>query len=268
MMTMASKIPSSVATHRAEQIEARCSIEYAAELEAKFRQTYPPIADYDEYYSSLSDNDATEAIAAYAKVVEAFEEGVEFLEAPTYTPGISRWHLVIDKMMDAIAVVVEQAEEAFLTTTGVIGRDHRLLLSKICLTVAQCKCRILDNAAHVAWAKAAVAADPTYFNAHNILGLGYSNSGRFEIALEATEKANTLLTTFQEDLGDRATTLPERLIWLRNIVNNDCKVTRKWITKDRIGTPLSLWQEMSMERPEKCCDFCMCVAQHYEVRTL
>jgi hypothetical protein len=25
---------------RAEQIEARCSIEYAAELEAKFRQTY------------------------------------------------------------------------------------------------------------------------------------------------------------------------------------------------------------------------------------
>ena len=248
-MTMASKIRSSVATHRSDQIEARCSIEYAAELEAKFRQTYPPIVDYGEYYSSLSDNDATEAIAMYVKVVETFAEGVEFLEAPTHTPGASHWHLVIDKMMDAIAVVVEQAEDAFLTTTGAIGRDHRLLLSKICLTTAQCKDKILDNAAHIAWAKAAVAADPTYFNAYNILGLGYSNGGRFEIALKADEKANA-----------------ERLIWLRN---NDCKVTRKWIsTKDRMGTPLSLWQAMSMKRPEQCCDFCMCVARYYDARTL
>jgi hypothetical protein len=127
-MTMASKFPSSVATHRAEQIEARCSIEYAAELEAKFRQTYPPIADYDEYYSSLSDNDATEAIAAYAKVVETFGEGVEFLEAPAHTSCIPRWHLVIERMMDAIAVVVEQAEDAFLTTTGAIGRDPERLI--------------------------------------------------------------------------------------------------------------------------------------------
>jgi hypothetical protein len=256
-MTMASEILSSNAT-RAEQIETRCSIEYAAELEAIFRQTYPPVVDYDEYYSSLSDNKATEAITAYVKVVETFDKGVEFMDVPTLTPGISRWHLVIDKMMDAIAVVVEKnAEDAFLTTTGEIGRDQRLLLSKICLTAAQCKDKILDNAAHVAWAKAAVAADPTYFNAHNILGLGYSNGGNFEKALEATEKANTLLMAFQEDLGDRATTLPERLIWLRKIVNNDCKALRKWITKDRINTPLSLWHEMSMERPEKCCDFCL-----------
>jgi hypothetical protein len=191
--------------------------------------------------------------------VETFGKGVELLDVPTLTPGISRWHRVIDKMMDAIAVVVEDAflTDAFLTTTGEVGRDQRLLLSKICLTAAQCKSKILDNAAHVAWAKATVAADPTYFNAHNILGLGYSNGGNFEKALEATEKANTLLMIFQEDLGDRALTLPERLISLRKIVNNDCKVTRKLVTKDRIQTPLSLWHDMSMQRPTKSCNFCL-----------
>jgi hypothetical protein len=118
---------------RAEQIEARCSIEYAAELEAKFRQTYPPVVDYAEFSSSLSDNEATEAVTAYVKVVETFGKGVELLDVPTLTPGISRWHRVIDKMMDAIAVVVEDAflTDAFLTTTGEVGRDQRLLLSKI-----------------------------------------------------------------------------------------------------------------------------------------
>lgn len=257
-MTMASEIPLSAAA-RVKQIEARCSMEYAAELEVKFRQrqTFPPSVDYVEYASSLSEKDATKVFDAYAKVVDTFDEGVELLQEPLGTPDISRWHLVMEKMMDAIAVVVEQAEDAFLATTGIIGRDHRLLLAKICLTAAQCKDKTLENAAHLAWAKAAVAADPTYFNAYNILGLGYTNGSRFEKALEVTEKANDLLVASGEIPGERAKNLPYRLAFLRKIINSDCKVTRRSLTKDRSITALELWQEMSMERPERHCDFCL-----------
>lgn len=78
-------------------------------------------------------------------------------------------------MMDAIAAVVEQAEDAFFTTSGTTGRDHRFLLY---------------IAARVAWAKAALAADPTYFNEYivHILALGYLNRGRFEKRLKPPSK--------------------------------------------------------------------------------
>jgi hypothetical protein len=48
---------------------------------------------------------------------------------------------------------------------------------------------------YVVRAKAAIAVDPTCFNAYNHLGLGYMNGCRYEKAVQATEKSNMLLMT-------------------------------------------------------------------------
>jgi hypothetical protein len=237
-----------------EKIEARCTIEYAAELEAKFRLSYPPTMDHDEYLDSLSNKQAKKVESAYEKVSSLFNQAVKLTKAPTGTPGISRWHLVIDKLMDAIAVVVEQAENAFLTT---VGTDHRILLSRVCLTVAQCRGKALDPVGHVAWAKVAVAADPTYFNAYNQLSLGYGNGSDFTRSLEAAEKAQMLLMTVEIAHDARTSTLPSRLEILKKIVQEDCKAARKEIIKDRSGTAVRWWQEMSMELPTRNCAFCL-----------
>jgi hypothetical protein len=243
---------SSVAA-RVEKIEARCTIEYATELEAKFRLSYPPTMNHAEYLKSLSNKQAKKVESAYQKVSSLFNQGIEFTKAPTGTPGIARWHLFIDSLMDAIAVVVEQAENSFLTT---VGTDHRNLLSRVCLSVAQCRGKSLDPAAHVAWAKVAIAADPTYFNAYNQLSLGYGNGNDFAKSLEAAEKAHMLFTTSAHMHETSTTTLPMRLAILKKIVLEDCKDARKEIIQDRSGTAIRWWQEMSMEIPARNCAFC------------
>jgi hypothetical protein len=244
---------SSVAA-RVEKIEARCTVEYATELEAKFRLSYPPEMDYDKYLNSLSNKQAKKVDSAYSKVSSLFNQGVALAKAPTGTPGISRWHLVIDKMMDAIAVIVEQAENAFLTT---VGTDRRTLLSRICVTVSQCRGKALDTASQVAWAKVAIAADPTYYNAYNHLSMGHCHGGDFAKSLEAAEKAQRLLLTSENVHDTPTSTLPMRLKALQKIVNEECKVARKEMTKDRSGAAFRWWQEMSMERPARVCAFCL-----------
>jgi hypothetical protein len=244
---------SSVAA-RVEKIEARCTVEYATELEANFRVSYPPEMDYDAYLNSLSNKQARKVQSAYEKVSSLFNQGVNLSTAPSGTPGISRWHLVIEKMMDAIAVVVEQAENAFLTT---VGTDRRVLLSRICVTVAQCRGKALDTEGQVAWANVAIAADPTYYNAYNHLSMGYCNGGDFAKSLQAAEKAQRLLLANEHSHDTQSSTLPARLKALQKIVNEECKVTRKFMIKDRSGTAVRWWQEMSMERPARNCAFCL-----------
>lgn len=236
-----------------ERIEARCTVAYAQELEAKFRQGYPPMIDYEDYLDSLSNKQAKKVDAAYSKVSAHFNSGITLTSSPTGKPGISRWHLTVDKLLDAIEVVVEQASDAFLTT---VNTDHRNLLCKICLTVAQTRGKALDPSGQVAWAKVAVAADPTYFNAYNQLGLGYMNGGHFKEALAASEQANLLSASYQGP-ETPATTLQGRLGMLRAIVHDKSKSMHKEVILERAPQALRWYQEMGMELPAKRCNFCM-----------
>jgi hypothetical protein len=210
--------------------------------------------EYDAYLKSLSNKQAKKVESAYEKVSSLFNQGVNLTQAPSGTPGISRWHLVIDKLMDAIAVVVEQAETAFLTT---VGTDRRVLLSRICLTVAQCRGKALDTEGQVAWANVAIAAYPTYYNAYNHLSMGYCNGGDFAKSLQAAEKAQRLLLASEHTHDTPSSTLPVRLKALQKIVKEECKVTRRFMTKDRSATAVRWWQEMSMARPARNCAFCL-----------
>jgi hypothetical protein len=63
-----------------------------------------------------------------------------------------------------------KASNAFLTTTGT---DRRRLLSQACCTLAQVHGEQLLPKEQLARAKAAVTADPTYFNCHCHLSQDY-----------------------------------------------------------------------------------------------
>jgi hypothetical protein len=54
--------------------------------------------------------------------------------------------------------------------------------------VAQIGGKFLDPTKHIAWGKAAVAADPEYWNAHNILSLGYEYDHQYE-SIEVTRNS-------------------------------------------------------------------------------
>lgn len=232
---------------RVQRIEERCSNEIAAQLEESFQQEYPPSMDYEmEYVPSKSKKQITKEENAYSKVSKHFNEGLKLTETPTNIPGISRWHLVTEKMMDALDVVLNSATEPFLTTTGT---DRRNLLSKVCLTIAQCRGKALDCTGHVAWAKVAVAADPTYSNTHNQLGLGYMNGRNYPKALEASEQAYRLGIPSQSSL-------PERLDCLRRIVHSQDRNSERELVLESRGQAVRWWQEMSMMRPTRTCAFC------------
>jgi hypothetical protein len=88
----------------------------------------------------------------------------------------------------------------------------------------------------------AVAADPTYFDAYDLLCLGYLQGGHFEKALQITENTQTLFTTSQE-VYDSQQSVPLYIGLLRKIVNEDCKVTRKNFAKERAVAAVRWWQK-------------------------
>lgn len=235
----------------AEKIEERCSIEYAIQLEDLFKKSYPPKIVYENYLKTLSKTAAKKVESAYSKVSRTYNAGLEKTKSHSNAPGISRWHLVIDKLLDAVGIVVNEAPDAFLRT---ITFDHRTLLSKICLTIAQCRGKSLDYEGQQEWAKVAIAADPTYFNGYNQLGLGYMNDKLWVQALEATERAHELLQTTETDFTYLS--LPNRLMMLRKVVKDDDKEARRTMVLESRGQAIRWWQELSVERPAKTCALC------------
>jgi hypothetical protein len=108
-------------------------------------------------------------------------------------------------MMDMIAVAVEKAGYAFLTT---VGSDIRTLLSNACVNKGYCREEYMLGSWWAAcfWANVALAADPTYVDAcilHTACCASVIVSSRwwpvhFEKALQIAENTHTRFMTGQE----------------------------------------------------------------------
>lgn len=155
--------------------------------------------------------------------------------------------------MDAIEVVESAAATAFLKTTGT---NNRNLISSGCCAVAPCRDMGLDSAGQVAWAKAAVAADPKYFFAHYQLGMGYTKGRQWEKSLEASKQAYVLLQSKTRDFKAHSMLLELPVEMLRTIVNSNCEMSRRRMVHESKGQAIRWRQEMSIPRPPKTCTFC------------
>ena len=72
--------------------------------------------------------------------------------------------------------------------------DHRHLLCKVCLSLGQCRNKLLDAKGGIAWiSKAAIAADPNYSNGYSQLSIGLQHTEKFEEAIENCKKALKVL---------------------------------------------------------------------------
>ena len=67
--------------------------------------------------------------------------------------------------------------------------DHRNLLCKVCLSIGQCRGKLLDAKGSMAWSRAAIAADPTYSNGYSQLSIGLQHEENYEEAIENCKKA-------------------------------------------------------------------------------
>lgn len=103
----ASSPTSAAAINRLESLEIRCSLETAAELESLFQRDYPPSIDYDEFLALRSNKQRKKDETAYIRVATLFSQGIQFTQVSSKIPGISRWHLVTEKQMDALDVLIK-----------------------------------------------------------------------------------------------------------------------------------------------------------------
>lgn len=216
-----------------------------------FSASYPPKVDIDSYSDSLSNKQAKNAVRAYSSCSEKYNKGIKSMLQASDNPGptSSRWHLAITAFLDAIDSAMK-AQNVFLKTTG---GDHRNLLCKVCLSIAQCHGRILDAKGLTAWSLAAIAADPTYYNGFSQLSMGLQYEGKFGESLEAAKKSWSLK-------GDLTRQNP-RIPLLEDIVNAKAK-SKEWkkavslLLIDKRNYAMQYWQEANISRPKHTCDMC------------
>lgn len=216
-----------------QAIRQRTSVEVANAHAAKFQQA-TPIMDYDEYMDTLSEREQETLLSHYSKCSQHYNKGLNITNAASTVKGVSRFVFVADEMMNALDSAMK-ASNLFLTNTG---GDHRRLLARICCTLAQVSRKQLMPLEHVAWGKAAVAVDPTYFNTHNQLSLGYQYAHEWQLALEAATKALALPES-QVSWG-----LRNRLPMLKDIVNNNNKASIKLCLTDLRGIAIGHYREI------------------------
>jgi len=90
--------------------------------------------------------------------------------------------------------------------------DHRNLLCKVCLSLGQCRSKLLDAKGSIAWSRAAIAADPKYSNGYSQLSIGLQHEQKYEEAIENCKKA-------LKGEGEIMPTIPLRIERLEKVVN-------------------------------------------------
>ncbi len=90
--------------------------------------------------------------------------------------------------------------------------DHRNLLCKVCLSLGQCRSKLLDAKGSIAWSKAAIAADPKYANGYSQLSIALQHEQLYEEALENCQKA-------LQGEGEIQPSIPLRVERLKSILN-------------------------------------------------
>jgi hypothetical protein len=133
------------------------------------------------------------------------------------------------------------------------GDDSRRLLCKAVLSLAQVRGRVLDGPGMVAWGRAAVAADPTYFSTHSQLSFGLQHAGLYAESLAEMKLAQA--SDGWEMLPIRA----RRIALLEQVVNGSKEEKKSALTellKDKRGTAFRYRQEMKISRPAKSCALC------------
>jgi hypothetical protein len=236
----------------------RFSVQEAKRLEDTFKR-YPPRIDYDEYMAAKSNDRMEREDNLYMQVLFKQEEGLEL------TTGVARWNDVAEKMLDALDIVLtdDDLRESWLET---FGTDRRNILSKCCLTLAQTRGIFLDPTKHIAWGKAAVAGDPEYWNAHNILSLGYEYDHEYEKSLKSLEIAKSLGGWKENIYRDGSSSmLMERFDRLYDIVHGDQQDANdrlEWTLWSRKNLARRAYRMQGVPEPSKRCNACFWPGDH------
>jgi hypothetical protein len=138
--------------------------------------------------------------------------------------------------------------------------DHRHLLCKVCLSLGQCRNKLLDAKGGIAWSKAAIAADPNYSNGYSQLSIGLQHTEKFEEAIENCKKA-------LKGEGEINPAIPLRIERLESIINAKPN-SREWkaalyeVLNDKKGPAVRCFEECNMARPKKSCAMCFWPAEN------
>jgi hypothetical protein len=248
--------PPAPAVMSSEERMERRSSESAVALALRFEADYPPSHNIDDYEDNLTGSVRRQAQKAYSKCSAAYNRGIQLTNKASGEAGIScRWHAAQDAFLDAIDLAMT-APGSFLNTHG---SDHRRLLCKAVLSVAMMKGRLLDGQGMLDWGRAAVAADPVYYNTHSQLSLGFYHCGRYE---EALAEAKIALASEGSELEPK---IRMRVALLETTVYGS-KAEKKeavlQVLTDKRGSAIRLWQEMGVTRPAKSCAMCFWGAEN------
>ncbi len=238
---------------RIQNIFERSTIEIAEDLEQRFRNTWPPKK------LILSLPRSKQQSGAYGKVSRTFNAGLALTQRATNVPGLSRWHLVLEKMVEALEIIYknENVQYVFLETTGL---DHRSLLCSIVCMIGQMYQRMSLYDYVKPWAKAAIAANPKYFKGYSQLATGTIHlDDDWEEGLKLCKIA---YEKGKNDVGHEKdfSMVKNRLASLEKIMHSPSKHERTMLMREYIcdnqGTAFRFWQDMGIPRPSKTCELC------------
>mmetsp|Transcript_21970 Transcript_21970/g.32539 ORF Transcript_21970/g.32539 Transcript_21970/m.32539 type:complete len:539 (+) Transcript_21970:60-1676(+) len=234
------------------------SIECANSFASLFAADYPPQTTVRLYIrNELSKKEGNLADRAYEDCSAHFNRGITQFHnmPPDPGPENSRWHIAQGAFLDALEAAMRYPG-VFLKTTGM---DHRNLLCKVCLSLGQCRGKLLDSKGSMAWSRAAIAADPQYSNGYSQLSIGLQHEQKYEEALENCQKA-------LKGEGEIMPTIPMRIERLKPIVNSkpnskEWKAALRAVLEDKRGPAVRCFQECNMARPKKSCAMCFWPAE-------
>jgi hypothetical protein len=231
-------------------ISDRGSIPAATALALRFALDYPTSQTVEQYEAVTVDKVLRKDHASYSACSAAYNRGVDLTARPSGEPGITcRWHGAQEAYLDAIDHAMKGAG-LFLTTHG---DDSRRLLCKAVLSLAQVRGRMLDGPGMVAWGRAAVAADPTYFNCHSQLSFGLQHTGLYEESLQEMKAA------MESEAWEMLPIREQRIELLEEVVDGgkmEKKIALTELLTDKRGAAVRYWQEMDIPRPAKSCALC------------
>ncbi|KAL7491331.1 hypothetical protein ACHAWT_000733 [Skeletonema menzelii] len=234
------------------------SVSCANSFASLFAADYPPQTTIRLYIrNELSKKEVTRADMAYEDCSSHFNKGIAQFHEMSADPGPenSRWHLAQGAFLEALEAAMRYPG-VFLKTTGM---DHRNLLCKVCLSLGQCRSKLLDAKGSIAWSKAAIAADPKYANGYSQLSIGLQHEQQYEEALENCQKA-------LRGEGEIQPSIPLRIERLKVIVNSkpnskEWKAALREVLHDKRGPAVRCFQECNMARPKKSCAMCFWPAE-------
>lgn len=247
------------------------SIECAEAFAAYFSADYPPMIDIDEYEDNhLSKKERMVASQAYSECSANFNRGNDHLNSKESLSNPSQtnnhWYLAQTHFLDALQSAMK-CPGVFLKTTGM---DHRNLLCKVTLCLAQCRGNLLDAKGMTAWGKVAVQADPTYYNGYAKYAFGLLHQHLYKEALSNFKKAQTMEgLDMASPAAEKA--LTDRIAELEKIVNAEPKSKEQKaalldVAEKRRGSAVQCYHACNMQRPKKSCTMCFWPAAEQNLR--